>query len=157
MFDVDSAGGGSSDPSEAASTGSGDCDSEAGSSAGGVQYSTMALGCGGWGTVIVTASARMAVTPTARGPGRWGQVCEGPDADPIPGTRMAIGVAPDGALPTCTDNVCCGFVAWTMKYTSYEGIGLSVGTYRWTFHCSMAKQRLCPSNARRWFCQFLRR
>ena len=36
---------------------------------------------------------------------------------------MEIGVAPDGALLICTDN-------GSMKYTLYEGIGLSVGTYR---------------------------
>ena len=26
-----------------------------------------------------------------------------------------------------------------MKYTFHEGMGLPVGTYRWTFHCFMAK------------------
>ena len=30
---------------------------------------SVTLGCGGWGTVIVTASAQMSVTPAARGPG----------------------------------------------------------------------------------------
>ena len=35
----------------------------------------------------------------------------GPDADPIPGTQMEIGVAPDGASLICTDNLCRGFAA----------------------------------------------
>ena len=52
---------------------------------------------------------------------------------------MEIGVAPDGALLIGTDNVCSAFAVLYMKYTSYGGIGLSLGTYCWTFHCFMAK------------------